>query len=327
MALWCRSRLKSNGVHSLTCRSFTTTPGLWAHLIDALNIVDQRLKRVANRATAFLRFVLRSESQHLAGIMLVLLHDDRPTFADCGPAGHSSAGRADYFGFHTTLYTPCLLACQPLIEPLAENPTNCYVGGVEEQKPHLIGYARVSMADQDPQMQIDALVRAGVAPEDIYHEKVSGAAKRRRQFEAMLKDARGGDVIVIWKLDRLGRSTLQVLDTIKTLAERGVQVRCITQPFDTTTAFGKAMLAIAAAFAELERDLIRERTLAGLAAARERGRIGGATPKLSTQQIRTARRQIDQGRSGNDVAAEHGVTRSALYKAFSKIGLRKRIVQ
>ena len=199
---------------------------------------------------------------------------------------------------------------------------------VEEQTPHLIGYARVSMADQDPQMQIAALIRAGVAPEDIYHEKVSGAAKRRRQFEAMLKDARKGDIIVVWKLDRLGRSALQVLNTMQSLADRGIAVRIITQPgLDTSTPAGKLLVMVLAAVAEMERDLIRERTLAGLAAARERGRIGGATPKLSTEQIRTARRMIDQGQSGNDVARRFKVTRSALYKAFSKIGMTKRTVQ
>lgn len=128
-------------------------------------------------------------------------------------------------------------------------------------------------------------------------------------------------MIVVWKLDRLGRSTLQVLDTIAKLSARGVQVRCITQPFDTTQPFGRAMLAIAAAFAELERDLIRERTLAGLAAARERGRIGGAAPKISAAQAREARKRIDQGQFGNDVAKSYGVTRSALYKAFERFNL------
>lgn len=192
-----------------------------------------------------------------------------------------------------------------------------------DKPPHLIGYARVSMADQDPQMQIDALVKAGVAPANIYHEKVSTGAKRRRQFEAMLKDARAGDIIVIWKLDRLGRSTRQVLDTMQKLTERGIGVRIITQPgLDTSTSAGKLLVTILAAVAELERDLIRERTMAGLAAARERGRVGGATPKLTADQVRDARKMIDQGHAGKAVAKRFKVTRSALYKAFDRLGIR-----
>lgn len=194
-----------------------------------------------------------------------------------------------------------------------------------EGEPHLIGYARVSMADQDPRMQIDALIRAGVDPKDIYHEKASTTV-RRRQFEAMLKDARRGDIIVVWKLDRLGRTARQVLETFHSLAERGVAVRVITQPgMDTSTPMGRLIITIMAAVAEMERDLIRERTLAGLAAARERGRVGGATPKMTLDQLKAARKRIDQGEGGNEVAKAYGVSRAALYKAFARHGLEGKL--
>ncbi len=149
----------------------------------------------------------------------------------------------------------------------------------------LIGYARVSTVDQDPRLQIDALLAAGVHPDDIYQEKVSGAARKRPQFEAMLKDARDGDVVVVWKLDRIGRNARQVLEVISRLETKGARIRCITQAIDTTTAAGRMLVTILSAVAEMERDLGRERTLAGLKAARERGNVGGRTASWSHDQI------------------------------------------
>ncbi len=144
------------------------------------------------------------------------------------------------------------------------------------KQPHLIGYARVSMADQNPRLQIDALVAAGVNEADIYNEQASGSGAHRPEFEAMLKAAEPGDIIVIWKLDRLGRSVRQVLATFDFLTRRDVAVRVITQPgMDTSTPMGRMIITIMAAVAELEKDLIRERTAAGLAAARAVGRVGG----------------------------------------------------
>ena len=148
-----------------------------------------------------------------------------------------------------------------------------------DAEPHLIGYARVSTRDQDPQMQIDALLKAGVHQDDIFYETVSGAAKRRPQFDAMMKDARDGDVIVFWKLDRLGRSVRQVLDSIAKLDAKGARIKCLTQPIDTTTPLGRLILVILAAVAEMERELGLERTRAGLERARSEGRRGGSTPK------------------------------------------------
>jgi DNA invertase Pin-like site-specific DNA recombinase len=154
-----------------------------------------------------------------------------------------------------------------------------------EEPPHMIGYARVSTRDQDPQMQINALIAAGVHESDIYYETASGASKRRPQFDAMMKDAREGDIILFWKLDRLGRSVKQVLDTIEKLDAKGARIRCLTQPIDTTTAMGRLILTILAAVAEMERELGLERTRAGLARAKAEGRLGGATAKWSHQEI------------------------------------------
>ncbi len=154
--------------------------------------------------------------------------------------------------------------------------------------PHRIGYARVSTQDQNLELQIAALIRDGVKPDEIYQEKVSGAAKKRPAFKAMMRDIRAGDVVTVWKLDRLGRTTRQVLDTIATIHERGAYLRIITQHFDSTTPMGRAMLGICAIFSELERDLTIERTLAGLAAARAKGRIGGRRLMYTEKQIEEA---------------------------------------
>ena len=186
-------------------------------------------------------------------------------------------------------------------------------------EPHLLGYARVSTADQNPQLQIDALLAAGVAKEDIYHEKAS-TGSRRRQFDAMLQDAREGDVIVIWKLDRLGRTVRQVLDTFAKLAGRGVAVRVLTQPgMDTSTPMGRLIITTMAAVAEMERDLIRERTMAGLAAARRQGRGPGAKPRVTDEQVRSAALRISHGENGVAVAKEFGVTRQTIYKRMAQL--------
>lgn len=154
------------------------------------------------------------------------------------------------------------------------------------KEPYLIGYARVSMADQNPQLQIDALKAAGVPEDRIYFDRKSGSGVVREQFDLMMKDAREGDVIVIWKLDRLGRTVKQVLGTFEELANKGAAVRVITQPgMDTTTVMGRLIVTIMAAVAEMERDLIRERTIAGLKSARERGRMGGRTSKISDEEV------------------------------------------
>lgn len=161
---------------------------------------------------------------------------------------------------------------------------------IPEAERHKLGYARVSTNDQDPQLQIDALLAVGVARSDIYQDKISGAADKRVGFDTMLKETAAGDVIYVWKLDRLGRSARQVLDTFHLMTERGVAIRCITQPqLDTSTTMGRLVVTIMAAVAEMERDLIRERTKAGLEASRAAGRIGGRRLRVSDEAIKAAR--------------------------------------
>jgi DNA invertase Pin-like site-specific DNA recombinase len=154
-----------------------------------------------------------------------------------------------------------------------------------ESEARQLGYARVSTADQNPQLQIDAFRKDGVRDKDIYWERVSGAAKKRPEFNRMLRELRPGDIITVWKLDRLGRTLRQVLDTIERIQDAGAHLRIITQHLDTSTPMGKCMLAMVAAFAELERDLAIERTIAGLASAAAQGRRGGARPQYAEEEI------------------------------------------
>jgi DNA invertase Pin-like site-specific DNA recombinase len=133
------------------------------------------------------------------------------------------------------------------------------------------GYARVSSLDQDPQLQINALVRAGIHPDYIVQEKVSGVAAKRPVRDQLLATVKPGDRIVCWKLDRWGRSTADLLEVIQGLEDRRVGFKCLTQPLDTTSAFGKMQLTLLAAFAEFERTLLLERTAAGKARRQAEG--------------------------------------------------------
>jgi DNA invertase Pin-like site-specific DNA recombinase len=158
-------------------------------------------------------------------------------------------------------------------------------GNAEEPQPYLIGYARVSMADQNPQMQIDALMAAGANV--IYSETASGASGvNRPQFKALMQEVREGDTVLVWKLDRLGRSTREVLETFKNFSDRGVKVHILTQPgLDNDTPTGRMMITVLASIGQLERDFIIERTAAGLKAARDRGRFGGRRSKFTDAEI------------------------------------------
>lgn len=149
---------------------------------------------------------------------------------------------------------------------------------------NLIGYARVSTDDQNLDLQRDALIRAGVHPGKIYEEYVSGVAKRRPQLVECVKVLGEGDVLVIWKLDRLGRDLIEVVKLASELKDRKVQIRSLTEQIDTTSAYGSFFFHVIAAFAQLERDLISERTKAGLAAAKDRGYVAGRRPAISPEQ-------------------------------------------
>jgi len=152
---------------------------------------------------------------------------------------------------------------------------------------HLLGYARVSTTDQQPQLQVDALEHAGCYR--VFTETASGARTDRPVLEQLLDQLRPGDTLVVWKLDRLGRSLRHLVDTVTGLADRGIGFRSLQEAIDTTTPGGKLVFHVFAALADFERDLIRERTAAGLAAARARGRHGGRPSVMTVHKVRVAR--------------------------------------
>jgi len=149
-----------------------------------------------------------------------------------------------------------------------------------------MGYARVSTSDQDLRMQRDALFAAGVDPRDIWEEKVSGTSlSKRKQFHFMMKDVREGDIVYVWKLDRLARNAVDLYQTAKLIEDRGATLVVLTMPgMDTGTPVGRAMFGMLAVFAEFERAIAHERTMAGLRAARERG-WKGRQSKFSDDEV------------------------------------------
>jgi len=177
----------------------------------------------------------------------------------------------------------------------------------------LIGYARVSTLDQSLDLQLDALRKAGC--ERIFSETGTGAKSDRPQLSEALAFARQKDTLVVWKLDRLGRSVKHLIDTVNDLKERGIGFRSLQENLDTTTSSGKLLFHVVGALAEFERDIIRERTNAGLLAARARGRLGGRPRVLNTKQIQMAKALLqDRQNSINDVCMTLGVSRSTLYR-------------
>lgn len=177
----------------------------------------------------------------------------------------------------------------------------------------LVGYARVSTQDQRPELQRDALQAAGC--ERIFEEKASGAQRERPQLKAALEYMRAADTLVIWKLDRLARSVKQLIETVENLEGRGIGLRSLTETIDTTSSGGKLIFHIFAALAQFERAIIRERTSAGLAAARARGRIGGRPPALKPADIAAGKAMLSNpDMTVKDVAKRLGVSISTLYK-------------
>lgn len=179
----------------------------------------------------------------------------------------------------------------------------------------LIGYARVSTLDQTPALQLDALKAAGC--ERVFtDEGVSGGAKKRPQLDQALAVLQPGDVLTVWKLDRLGRSLSHLIELTSDLGQRGIGFRSLSEAIDTTSPQGKLLLHMLGALAEFERSLIAERTRAGLTAAKRRGAKLGRKPKLSTEQIAHARQLIDAGESPTRVAKTIGVSPATLYRAI-----------
>jgi len=155
----------------------------------------------------------------------------------------------------------------------------------------LIGYARVSSDDQNASLQVDALKKAGCLK--VFTDHASGSKASRPELDRMLDQLRPGDVVVVWRLDRLGRSLKNLIALVEDLADRGVGFRSLSESIDTTTANGKLFFSIMGALAEFERDLIKERTMAGLAAARARGRVGGRPSVMNAKKIDKARKLYD----------------------------------
>ena len=187
-----------------------------------------------------------------------------------------------------------------------------------------IGYARVSTHDQTTDMQMDALVEAGIRMEDIYQDVASGKKDDRPALLACLKALRDGDTLVIWKLDRLGRDLRHLINTVHDLTARNIGLKVLAghgASIDTTTASGKLVFGIFASLAEFERELIRERTVAGLMAARARGRSGGRKFALTPSGLRRAQAaMIHRDTNVSDLCAELKITRNTLYRLVSPTG-------
>lgn len=178
----------------------------------------------------------------------------------------------------------------------------------------LIGYMRVSTADQSLDLQRDALLAADVSPDRIYEDVCSGKSTERPGLARALDVARDGDAIVVWKLDRVGRSLPHVVGLVGDLQKRGVGLKVLTSDIDTTTPTGRLVFGIFATLAEFERDLIHERTMAGLAAARARGRAGGRPRVMTKQKLKAAMALMaDRDNAARDVANQLGVSLSTLY--------------
>jgi len=184
----------------------------------------------------------------------------------------------------------------------------------------LIGYARVSSQDQNPDLQLDALNGAGC--EQVFVEKVTGSGtKARPEWEVCRRTLRKGDTLVVWRLDRLGRSLKDLVAIIHALKDSAIGFKSITESIDTTSADGKHIVHIFGALAEFEHSLIKERTKAGLAAARARGRKGGRKPKLSTSDVRKAAAMLrDPTVTKTEVAEHFGTTRMTLNEALKREG-------
>jgi DNA invertase Pin-like site-specific DNA recombinase len=190
----------------------------------------------------------------------------------------------------------------------------------------LVGYMRVSKADgsQTTNLQRDALLAVGIDADSLYEDMASGKKDNRPQLAACLKALRRGDTLVVWKLDRLGRDLRHLVNIVHDLTDRGVGLEVLTgqgAAIDTTKASGKLVFGIFAALAEFERELISERTLAGLASARARGRHGGRPYKMSPAKLRLAVASMGKpGTKVSELCTELGITRQTLYRHVSPTG-------
>jgi DNA invertase Pin-like site-specific DNA recombinase len=177
-----------------------------------------------------------------------------------------------------------------------------------------IGYGRISTADQNASSQEDALKNAGV--DQMFIDTFTGTKSSRPQLDRMKEQLRSGDTIVITRLDRLGRSTKDLLNLVSELDGLGVNLRVLEQNINTSTPDGKLFFTMIAAFAEFEREIMRSRTIDGLAAARARGKKGGRKPVLSPTKILTARKMYEEGKPITEISEILGVSRPTIYRAL-----------
>lgn len=182
----------------------------------------------------------------------------------------------------------------------------------EERSGTLIGYARVSTLEQSLDLQVDALKAAGVAAENIHVERVSGVSRKRPALEAAVLGAKRGDVLVAWKLDRVARSLFDLLTLLRNMQERGIELRTISGGIDTTTPAGRLMINIMGTLAEFERDLIVERTRAGMDAFRKRGGRVGRERKIKDKDVPEIRRMHAEGASVAEIARRYKVSHETI---------------
>lgn len=178
----------------------------------------------------------------------------------------------------------------------------------------LIGYVRVSTIDQNLELQLEALNRPDC--DQIFEDKISGAKSKRPGLDKMMKKLRPGDTVVVWKLDRLGRSLIHLVDLLRYFRENNIEFLSVTEGIRISTSIGRFAYTMLSAAAEMERENIIERTRAGLAVARAKGRIGGRRPKLTDEQWAQAGRLIAAGETRQRVALIYDVGISTLYKRF-----------
>lgn len=176
----------------------------------------------------------------------------------------------------------------------------------------LIGYARVSTQDQNLQMQLEALDKIGC--EKIFEEKISGTKTNRPELTRTLEMLRSGDTLCVWKLDRLGRSVKDLVNLVTQLLDKGIQFKSVTDNIDTTSASGRFFFNIMASLAQMERELIVERTRAGLAVARKAGRVGGRRRVMTEAKLSSAKKLLASGTPPRDVADSLGVSVPTLYR-------------
>lgn len=181
----------------------------------------------------------------------------------------------------------------------------------------LIGYARVSTEDQNLDSQVDALLRAGCHPDHIHKDKASGVAKKRPGLAMLMKDIREGDTVVVWKLDRFGRSVIDLLTRLKKLDEMGVRFRSLTEGIDTTSAIGRLLISVLGAIAEFERALIAERTSRGMQHRKTQGAKFGREWKLSEEQRAEVAELVKQRVRTVDIAKKFKISRASV-RNYSK---------